>query len=174
MEPVTVLGQLWFSPDELSRFNTHTRPLRFLQEITQSSSAYRDPFDNLIIALAPNETNVREWHRDGGRYDGTGSSSVILWSNQQSTEILLPNKEIYQPRDFDVVLLNNRAVGHRMPPDYVYTMQNSPIRSLGRRHFARIISHLEFTNSQIKQMKELVKAQGKVKPPMYNEYGDPC
>jgi hypothetical protein len=52
------------------------------------------------------------WHRDVVY----GKEAMVLWASSEPTEFLLPNGQIVQPAPYDVVLADNNAVEHRIPP----------------------------------------------------------
>jgi len=59
-----------------------------------------------------------QWHYDGDTTPGaTIAQGVVLWASNTPTEIRFRNSDtIWQPRDREVVLINNLEVLHRRPP----------------------------------------------------------
>lgn len=53
------------------------------------------------------------WHHDVVYKD---FAAMALWANQEPTEFLLPNGEIIQPQPYDIILADNGALKHRVPP----------------------------------------------------------
>lgn len=53
------------------------------------------------------------WHRDA--HDSP--LSMIVWSNQEQTEIRTPDGTVIQTEPGDVIIIDNLAVEHRTPPN---------------------------------------------------------
>ena len=80
----------------------------------------RGPRNNLLVhdkfykdqaAIARMEV-INGWHHD----TASDFSAMVLWASSEPTQFLLPNGEIVQAEPFDVVLADNDAVQHRVPP----------------------------------------------------------
>ena len=102
--PIRRLG-LW-TPDSTSALITG--PFR---ELTWS---YRDRIENERIAGSEWD-RANEWHQD----DFGSPMALILWSDDYPTEIkVYGTSEIIRPEPFEVVLIDNLLVHHRVPKDY--------------------------------------------------------
>ncbi len=81
----------------------------------------RNPSDHIRISTT--DKIVTQWHRDGlGSYalDEVKEPALkwmILWSNGTPTELRDCNKNLITFLSYDVVLVDNRSVWHRCPPN---------------------------------------------------------
>ena len=57
-----------------------------------------------------------QWHQDGDFGHVTMRHFLVLWSTNTPTE-LKANGVIYQPKPFEIILVDNLACFHRRPPD---------------------------------------------------------
>jgi hypothetical protein len=59
--------------------------------------------------ITPHPDNL-EWH-----HDGMPAYHMVIWANEDSTQIRLPNGQEFQGQPHDVVWFNNEVVQHRQP-----------------------------------------------------------
>lgn len=55
-----------------------------------------------------------QWHQDGGGLAGT-TRHMIVWANEQPTELQLPDGSVFIGDPFDLVWFDNDVVLHRQP-----------------------------------------------------------
>lgn len=70
----------------------------------------RDGHRNIGVKSDPTITN---WHTDV--FCGEYNIYVILWSNENPTEVLCPDGSIFQPEPFEIMKIDNNKVKHRIP-----------------------------------------------------------
>ena len=76
--------------------------------------SHRDRERNEQIALSELD-RANEWHQD----DFGTPMALILWSDDYPTEIkVYGTSEIIRPEPFEVIMIDNRLVHHRVPQDY--------------------------------------------------------
>lgn len=60
--------------------------------------------------------DAAQWHQDGDYGHVPMNHGIVLWSNTTPTEFRV-GTVIYQPKPFEVVLVNNLSCYHRRPPN---------------------------------------------------------
>jgi len=128
MKPYRVLG-IYHPPEwDLERVGadlvnlTRRLGLRPLRGIPHNLDDYCAWYDEDRMAGIRRRTAVgaqgEQWHYDGDTTPGAKiAQGVVLWASNTPTEIRFRNSDtIWQPRDREVVLINNLEVLHRRPP----------------------------------------------------------
>lgn len=153
MEPFQVLGNLYI-PNIQSRYMTESNnPLRDLLSVTNVKAwAYRTPARTAQMAADTEDKLIKRWHQDGGYFNG-----VLLWSNEYQTEVRrLHGRKILAGEPGDVVLIDNYAVKHRTPSEFVQAVRSGETTN---RHFIRCILNGYPSAEEIMRWKELLKGE---------------
>lgn len=108
---VMVVGR--FEPDPITElgFGTIWRGVhKQVPFLNGTEGNVRDPETNNRLKTNQVASN---WHRDTSDHD----TAMVLWSNKEQTQILLPDGTIIQPDPCDIVVIHNEKVMHRTPSE---------------------------------------------------------
>ena len=125
---VTVIGR--YTPDKLDASTIGEDLLRYTveQQLAQASFGAWNlaEWSNFGLAAevrSPSANQIAKtgkvasvWHKDNSTL-GDPTLGMVLWSNREQTELLLPDGTILNPEPFDILLIHNDSVKHRTPPE---------------------------------------------------------
>ena len=114
-----VLWRCWKIGRDLTRI---TRDLGFLPLQAEDSRYERAPWsDNRLHAHVRRRTlrsvAGEDWHQDGDYGHVPMDHLLAFWSSNTPTEIRDSTGRVWQPRPYELVIINNLEVFHRRPLD---------------------------------------------------------
>lgn len=119
MEPFQILGNLYIPDDAMHGYKEFGNKAKLLSDDNWHWD-YRAPHDNVEAAESDVINSISGWHIDGS----DSIAALILWANEYPTEIRLPDGTVVSGEPYDVVLINNLAVKHRVPKEFVRVVNN--------------------------------------------------
>ena len=85
----------------------------------------RAPWHNTTLHAHVRRRTLRSpdgagWHQDGDYGHVSMNHAIVLWSNVCPTEIRNNQGQVFQPKPYEVIIINNLAWYHRRPPNAPY------------------------------------------------------